>query len=685
MRKMVLRLIVAATTLIPLSVQAQVQRYDKEKTRALLLNLGQQPPKESLIIEGAFANPKAEAFVDFYRTKIYPRDEHITDFVMRYRTYRLLMDSASYRDEAEYKIFQQEWQKAAEEYNSFLVDQSYTEELKEWASLAQGLSGQLPDLARRLARERDLESFPEHLKPKLDEIELLEKEYELAMKDAPSNAKLEELTKARIELRRAFKAGEISFAEAQGRSNELLKHGGYHFIGYEAAQAKGDNLNRVAILRTELAKAKGFKTWAEYVLEMTGQGYEPAYRGPVQQREFLRQYITALAPLQRQLIEERIAELGLSGRRDTLRSNHMLLLTLPDLDQLQRYFPASKVTDIWEKTMLESGFSQANLAQILVDDQFRDGKNRTMAYMAGLLGPYTGYSTLDAKSLNFIEIPLNSPDWKPGFTYILQSYPGSIRDLETAFHEGGHALEKILKFKQQAADEAYGYVEVPSMTMERFMRDPQVVFNNTTPVNGQVPGIDEIRDLLENNEKNEIVTLLDMATQALFDTELWDYDYAQPGAQTFLQRVESLALEIHQLAERFPAAESPVPLFYSYVATTHFTSGNVRNIGYTYAEIASRMMSSFISDELEKLSGRRSWYQQPQLASIFADRFFSVGWKKLFPENIETITGRKFDPKTVVDEMAARLKGQNHDKKDACEKKLLQPEAEKPVKPSAQP
>lgn len=664
-----LRLALVSFAAVTLTVQAQVQRYDKEKTREILLKLGQRTELDKLLLQGEYPKSTTRPFLEFYVDKIYPRAEKINDIVMRYRTFQLLMDSASYRDQAEYEKFQQEWQKAAEDYNSFLTDKQYTAELKEWARLAEGLQGQLPDLARRSAHERDLESFSEDLKPKLDEVERLEKEYTLALKDAPSNGNLAELTRERVELRRAFKAGEITFAEAQERSNALSRKGGYHFVGFEAVQAKGENLNRIAVLRTELAKAKGFKTWADYMLELTGQGYEPAYRGPVQQRQFLRDYISALAPLQRQLIEERITELGLADRRDTLRNNHTLLLTLPDLDQLQPYFPPSNVTDMWEKTMLESGFRKDSLAQILVDDQLREGKNRTMAYMAGLVSPYTGYTTLNTETLNFVEIPKNSPDWKPGFSYILQNYLGSYRDYETAFHEGGHALEKTLKFKQEASDEAYGYVEVPSMTMERFMRDPLVVFNNATPLNGQRPTLNEVAELVENNEKNEIVSLLDMATQALFDTELWDYDYTQPGAQTYLQRVEALSEEVHQLANRFPHPDSPVPSFYSWVATTHFTSGNVRNIGYTYAEIASRMMTQFISDEIEKQSGRRTWYMQPQLANIFADRFFSVGWKKLFPTNIEEITGRKFDPKAVVEDMAKKLK-KPHGAGVSCEKAL---------------
>ena len=146
-----------------------------------------------------------------------------------------------------------------------------------------------------------------------------------------------------------------------------------------------------------------------------------------------------------------------------------------------------------------------------------------------------------------------------------------------------------------------------------------------------------------------------MAQTALFDTELWAYDYSQPQAQTFLERIEQLTKETDLLGKQFPDVETATPLFYHNVSTTHYTSGNVRQIGYVYAEIASIMMAEHFSNRLETLTGRRSWHKQPLLAGLFEKELYSEGWKLPFPKNIEKITGRPYDVNQVVAELKSEL------------------------------
>jgi hypothetical protein len=634
-----------------------VQRYQREATRARLLDLGLNPPQSRLVVTGSYPTGAARAFIEFYVDRIHSKQSEFDNLGMRYATLRLLRDSGSQNDETEFETWSREFEEVAQRYNDFLVDPAWTETLHEWARLAEGLKGQLPDLARRMAKERDLESYPPELKPALDEIEKLEQEYEDALRSAPANADLGDFGQRLVAVRRQVKTGEIPFAEGQKIVRELFAKTGYHYVGYQAAQAKGENLNRIAILRTQLAKAKGFPTWAAYVLEMSGQGYTPEFRGPANQKLFLRRYLEALRPLEKAYIDSRLAEAGLSPeQRADLRNQDIGFLTGPGLELLQPYFPNDRITSIWEKVLLESGFKPETLNQILVDDGFRDGKNRSMAYLSGLLPPYNTTTVLDSDRLEFRGMSKAKDKLKDGFVYILQSYKGmGISDLSTAFHEGGHATEKILKYKDKPVNEAYGYVEVPSITSEHFTKDAEVLWHHAVPVDGRKPSLEEIERLISNSEKKEVINIAGLAGQSLLDLELWDYDYTQPGAQTFLQRVESVGRETESLTFDFGDVDSPVPFYYHNVATTHFTSGNVRNIGYDYAGIASHMMADYISDELEKVSGRRSWYNQPEFARIFAEKFVSVGWRKPFPANIEAITGRKFDPMTVVSDMARRI------------------------------
>ncbi len=648
---------------------AQFERFDALKLYKQMRQFKNNPPKTHLVVVGETNDPKKKEFLEYYIQHLMPRFEEMSNDYLRYRALHILVDARlnrSARERRQWAGKGGEYEQAINKANQWTVDEEWTKILKTWAEKAEGLSGKIPDLARKMAHERDLESFSSDRKAQLDEAARLEKDYMIAINEVPAAANVREYRGRSAEIRRQVKSGEISFADGQKKMFDLVQVMGSHFVGYQAVQKAGENLNKMAALRSELAKSKGLTTWAAYALELSGQGYTPEYRGPANQRAFLEKYIAALRPLRQAFIDQRIRELGLEAQKAGLRQNHILMLALPGTEQLQRYFPADKIPGIWEDVMLESGFKPSDLAQINIDIRPRKGKNPTAAYMSGFMAPYTVESKVDANTLDWIDEPKGSPLYKPGFVYILQNFgDAGINDLETLFHEGGHGTEKILKSKTDPTDEAYGYVEVPSMTSERFARDPLLLLKKAVPHNGQLPTLEEIQKLVRNDELNNVLDLIGMASTALYDLNLWDYDYSAPGAQTYLQRVESVNKEVDALAGNLPMIESPVPFHFWSVSTSHFVSGSVRNIGYTYAEIASRMMTKYLTDEIEKLSGRRTWYQQPQMASLFTERFFEQGWKTQFPLNIEQITGQKFSAEAVVADMAEQLK------LTTCERKLM--------------
>ncbi|MGE4133497.1 MAG: M3 family metallopeptidase [Bdellovibrionales bacterium] len=652
------------------SANAQVHRYERDFVRAQMTHFLSNPLKRTLIIKGENQNPQAMEFLRYYRDVVDPKIVELENLILRYRAYNILIDSASQLDEKEFEKWSGkdgEFGRVAAEYNQWAVDDTWTAILKEWARLSAGLEGPLPEYARRMMRERELEAFPPEMKATLDEVEHLQQEYMVAVNKAPSAATLADYQAGMSGAARKFMAGEISFEQATQDLITVFQKSGTHFVGYEAVQAKGENLNKMAILRSQLAKSKGFATWTDYALELSGQGYSPQYRGAANQRAFLKKYLTLLQPLRDRFVELRLAELGLPLKLSDLRYHQLSLLALPNLKMIKEHFPKEKVTDIWEEVLLESGFSREILSQIVVDDSARDGKFRSGAYLSGFQQAYLEQVEVDAQNLSVLTPPVNAPGSIPGFAYIMQTYKGEgvTRDLETAFHEGGHALEKLLKLKPEITDEAYGYVEVPSMTSERFTHDPLLLWNKAVAINGKKPTLAEITTLVENSSKNEIMGLIGMASQALFDIELWGYDYSAPGAKTYLERVKEVSEAVDRVTGAPPIFDSPVPFYYFYVGIPHFVSGNVRNIGYTYAEIASRMMTTFLSDELEKQTGRRSWYQQPGLAALMTEKFFQQGWRTTFPESIEAITGHKFSPEDVVAQMERELD------LDGCEARLL--------------
>jgi len=634
---------------------AQVTRYHKETTRQTLLNLVNHTPTR-LVVEGDPTSEQAKNFLNFYTTHIFPKEREIENLYRKYRSRSLLRDSASQNSKEELEQWTREMDEVLEEDNAITVDAKWTQTILEWGRLAEGLTGHMPEEARQMAKMRALEAFPESAKPKLDELSKLSREWDDAVRNAPSAKDLPQITKAVSETRRRFKLGEITLDEGRKILRDWFNKAGSHFVGYDAVQAKGENLNRIAVLRTELAKSKGYETWADYQLEMNGQGYATEYRGSKNQREFLKKYLSSLKEVQELFFATRLREMGLEERRGEMTNQDVGFLTPPGTELLQPHFPPNKIADIWEKVLIESGFSPESLKQILVDDQFREGKNSVGAYMSPVQMPYNDFAVVDARTLNYKPIVRTRPELKDGLVYIMQSWKGAgWSELRTNFHEGGHSLEHLAKMKYYSTPESYGNLEVPSLTQERFTEDVDVIYENAVLVDGKRPDRRRVCEILNNFGKGEVIQIAFNAALSLFDLELWSIDYTKPGAPTFVEAVERVSKDTAQSSQVFPNIETKVPFFYSNVSTGHFTSGGIRNIGYDFARVGAAMLSEYISDELERVSGRRNWYKQPEYARIFNEKYAANNWQKLFPLNIEEITGRKFSPDTLVAELKSRI------------------------------
>lgn len=646
-QKVVVQILGLLLLLTSLSAQAQIQRYDKKETRARLMAFAADTRIPQVKLKGKFKSAQEKAFVEFWLNEILPVENSTVPHVRHYIAYSLLMRSGSQNSEAEFKEWEAGLLEAMSFFNELEVSEEWTQKLKQWSELAQDLKGDLPEEARRTYRDRVMYSFEPAMKPKLDEIARLETEYETATDQVPANNHLKKAETGNGEATRLFKMGEKTFEEAAGTLTHNYKNYGDRFVGFEANQKYPDHLNTMAILRSELARSKGFKTWAEFQLS-GDEGYSEAYRGVEKQREFLLGLIKALAPPLHKFVDSRIAELGL--QQNQVKGEHLGLVFPQGLGHTRLYFPPEKLTEIWLTSMIESGFSSKTLGQILVDDTQRPNKNATGAFNRTAQPGYLDTEILTLNNLSLVTPKRSSPAWNPGFTYILQSYmSGGIHDLSTMFHEGGHALERTSKFKNKSRPESYAYVETPSTTMELFLRDIEVLYDKAVPIDGQKPSKEEFARLIKNTKIAEAYGLLGSATISLFDVDLWNYDYSAPGAKTFMERVEELNLEGDRLMMSRARSPSEVPHYYSSVSTSHFTSGEVRNPGYVFAEMSSIQMADFVYDELEKTTGRRTWLKQPTLAGIFQDRFFSQGWKRPFPENIESITGRKYNPAKILE------------------------------------
>ncbi len=67
------------------------------------------------------------------------------------------------------------------------------------------------------------------------------------------------------------------------------------------------------------------------------------------------------------------------------------------------------------------------------------------------------------------------------------------------------------------------------------------------------------------------------------------------------------------------------------------------------------MMAQYLSRELEKRTGRANWYKQPGLAELITNTWYKEAWKMPFPDNIEKITGQKFETKNILADLTRGL------------------------------
>ncbi len=655
MLKQTLSLHLAFLFFASLPAVAQVQRYEQKDVRRHLLETSANLKPQKIELRGELPRePNKRDFILKFIEDIQPELEKMGMLDTRASILHLLLDSGSENSPEEKAEWQKQYTELASQSNEYLVNDKWIEKVLAWGKMAENLDGELARFARHYATATEFSRFAPEMKPMLDQIEEKQLAYQNAINQTQAAKGITESRKGMADAVRLYKSGAITFEEAQAKINDLARRVGTRFVGAEAAKSHGHLLNEIAILRSQLAKSKGYPTWAEYQLQASGQGYSPEYRGAANQRKFLRAWLEESQPLERAYYKRRVKELGLEKIEDTLRLQHLSLLSLPDLSLAQPYFPPDQITNIWEKTMIESGFDKDMMKDIIVDDLPREGKNPVNAYMSPTITPSAAVRELNMKTLDFSDVTAQ----RPSLIYVLQSFRGAgLDEMRTAMHElMGHAFEYLTKGKELYSPEGYGYVETPSMTSEYFLDDPEFLHANAIPVDGKKPSVEQFREWITNARVGDALGLTFRASSALYDIDIWDYDYSAKDALTYMQRVELVSKDIDQRTDIYPDVENDVPMHYFWVATVHFVSGQVRNIGYSYATLSSQMMASHLSERLKETTGRASWFNQPGLASIVINDFYKQGWKSTFPENIEKITGRKFDPKAVIGELAQPLK-----------------------------
>ncbi|MFG0257371.1 MAG: M3 family metallopeptidase [Phycisphaerales bacterium JB043] len=261
-----------------------------------------------------------------------------------------------------------------------------------------------------------------------------------------------------------------------------------------------DILNQMVRLRQQIAGALGYATWADYQTEsrMAGtgetaftfvtemaQGLEPKFRNELEELRALKVEETGDENAQIRLWDFRYYQDKLLKKRFAI-----------DTEQLRNYFPFDasvegmfdifeelfdlkivelKAENTWEESvelyMCFDGSTNMPLGMVYFDMYPRTGKYSHFAQ----------FSIIDSKKLDSGETQRPVVALVCNFTPPTEDKPSLIShdELQTLFHEFGHALHSILTQAEFAQQEGTNvprdFVEAPSQMLEAWTWDPDVL------------------------------------------------------------------------------------------------------------------------------------------------------------------------------------------------------------------
>lgn len=623
--------------------------FDKAYARQVLLALTQEIPKDNVVVDPApTPGSRQEAFLKFYREEIVPVKLILKRAQQESMGFNVLIDAALYENEVERNQWKAEMLKAEAVGDNYASSPAWEAKQMEWGRLAEGLNGELADYARQVARRLEFDQYPASAEALLNEQSRLNQDVDQIANTSPFIKITQQNEKQIQDLELKFFNGEISFFEAAA-AHEKLRQDGVFSYGEDVFNRAGPMINRIAQIKTMLAKTKGYQTQADFALASQAESHDPRFQGKENLLKMLYGILDSTDQAMRRFLAKRAIELA-GKNYEELRPSQSSFLGLKPYLQIAKYFPAENLVEIWKKTMNESGFSSDLMNRILVDAYPRDLKY-SHAYMSPLQIPSPNTLTIDGRSLDLKP----STSWSPALIYIMQNFNKDGLEVQrTGLHEGGHALDYSSKRDPLGHPTSYGLIETHSMTMEYFNEDKEYLVNNGKTRDGEQLSLAEVDKYLQELAEFEISSFRFQVTQAIFDIEVWDYDY-ESGAQTYTER----SLELYKkLNKRYNFLNQPLdvkPVGYSTYTTVHFRSGSVRYYGYILAKMAAAAVANKLSGQFETTTGRNSLYQQPELSKLLTDGLYAKGMYKAFPLQIEDFTGKTYSPKVFTDELIQGL------------------------------
>jgi len=427
-------------------------------------------------------------------------------------------------------------------------------------------------------------------------------------------------------------------------------------------------MNRVAAINSFLAKSKGYRSWAEYQIAVQAAPYAERFNSVEGRVAFLEDALKQTDSLLENLLQQMIKnQPGL--KREALREAYMSLLS-PDADGFGKYYPIEKVDALWAKTVIDQGFSQADVDHINRDVFPRENKY-THAYMNSLNNRTPKSVRLNASSLN-MAMPASDDlsGWYPANIFIIQSFFTDSMDApRVAFHEGGHALHFTREENPFGFPWAYGYVEIHSTTQEQFLMDKDFVRVTAQTREGAKPNEAEIEDYMRNVKIQEFLTFRIILARALFELKLWDFDY-ETSTDNWTDRAVKLWGEIISRGTGLKGTEAHG------VDQTgrgpfngpHFRSGEIQYIGYSQATVSAYLSAGELRRRLKLKTGRESFLNQPSMAEELIEGYYRSGYADKFPLSVEKFTGQPYSVTSYVQFLADGIL--EHSEAANCQKVL---------------
>lgn len=648
-------LIFAFSTLAlsPLVVAQPTGEYPRAEERAKMLAELERPPQVLQIDFNSKVGSREQAFLEIFAREYWPIATKLEALSLRASILYVAIDRALYNDEAENKAWEATQVAAEKEADAINASEQKQEIVRRLARAAEGLTGDLPDLARQNAENQERFVFGEADLPLKNRLTEVEAAIQSIANNSPVARHLDHYSRRSIEIDRAFRRGELSFAQATGQIEAMAKKN-YAAHGQYIATAARALLDEAAILRTELARRKGFKNWAEYQLSANARYFAPDLQSIASRTAFLDSLLTSTKEAHRAFLQQRIREIpGVPQaiRRDVakIRRSQLSLLNLPTESIVAEYFPVGNVEAVWKEAMKASGFSPSVVDGYSLDSYPRRGK-QTHAYMANVKSHQPTQFRIDARTMK-VAVPRAVPGrWTPALIYVVQNFRADGLDsYVTAFHEGGHYLDYKHRRDALGFGQASSYSETHSTTMEHFFADPQFLLAVGRAKDGTAIPEVKVREYLANEAGNRLGSLRGQSVNALFDLQLWDHAY-EPGGESFVDRSLRLQAELYEryMFSRQGVFLDGIDARYGRYSTDHFYGGQVRYIGYIFADVAAKLSYQRLLDVLEKTTGRRTLLNQPSLAKLLIDGYYKDGFALPFPLATERFTGQPFDPKAMA-------------------------------------